>query len=46
MMQFLEDSQGKGKPPITTEERIELEMLRGEFALLKKKLDVKGMSAE
>ena len=35
MMQFLEDEQGKGKPAITPEERIELEMLRGEYALLK-----------
>lgn len=46
MMQFLEDQQGKGKPPITPEERIELEMLRGEFANLKSKLEGKGMSAE
>ena len=46
MMQFLEDEQGKGKPPITPEERIELEMLRGEYALLKSNLEKKSMAAE
>lgn len=46
MMQFLEDEQGKGKPPITPEERIELEMLRGEYALLKSNLEKKSMTAE
>ena len=46
MMQFLEDEQGKGKPAITPEERIELEMLRGEYALLKSNLEKKNMQAE
>ena len=45
-MQFLEDEQGKGKPPITPEERIELEMLRGEYALLRSNLEKKSMTAE
>ena len=46
MMQFLEDEQGKGKPAITPEERIELEMLRGEYALLRQNLEKKNMQAE
>ena len=46
MMQFLEDEMGKGKPAITPEERIELEMLRGEYALLKSNLEKKNMTAE
>ena len=45
MMQYLEDQQGIGKAPLSPEERIELEMLRGEFAQLRLKLDGKGMSA-
>ena len=44
MMQFLEDQQGTGKPEISPEERIELEMLRTEYAQLKAKAEGLGKS--
>ena len=46
MMQFLEDAQGTGKPEISAEERIELEMLRTEYAQLKTKVEGLGKSAQ
>ena len=46
MMQFLEDQQGTGKPEISPEERIELEMLRTEYAQLKSKAEGLGKSAQ
>jgi len=46
MMQFLEDQQGTGKPEISPEERIELEMLRTEYASLKTKAEGLGKSAQ
>ena len=46
MMQFLEDQQGTGKAEISPEERIELEMLRTEYAQLKSKAEGLGKSAQ
>ena len=40
MVQFLEDLKGVGAPPLTPQERLELEDLRAEAASLKKKLSV------
>lgn len=45
MMQFLEDQQGTGKPPLSPEERIELEMLRGEFNQLSVKMESSGKTS-
>ena len=44
-MQFLEDQQGTGKPPLSPEERIELEMLRGEFNQLSVKMESSGKTS-
>lgn len=41
MIQFLEDMQGKGTAPISSNEREQLERLRAEQAKLKEKLKVK-----
>jgi hypothetical protein len=42
MIQFLEDLKGKGTPPITAEEREELEKLRRDHKKLRVKLELKN----
>jgi hypothetical protein len=41
MIQFLEDMKGRGPPPLTAEERSELEKLRKEHHKLKVKVQAK-----